>query len=40
MERFWNIVHYFAYHADIKLTWYFYKYKGAFKLLKITFVRF
>ena len=39
MERFWNTVYYFAYRADIKLTWYFYKYTGAFLLLNLSFMR-
>ena len=39
MERFWNIVHYFAYKADIKLTWYFYKYTGVFFLLNLSFMK-
>ena len=39
MERFWNIVHYFAYRADCKLTYCFYKYTGCFKLYDIPFIR-
>ena len=39
MERFWNIILYFAYRADIKLTWYFYKYIGAFLFLNLPFMK-
>jgi len=35
MERFWNIIHYFTYRADCRLTFYFYKYIGAFKLYNL-----
>ena len=39
MERFWNIIYYFAYRADDKLTWYFYKYTGLLKLYNLPFYK-
>ena len=39
MERFLNIVYYFAFRADAKFTYYTYKYTGVFKLLNTPYMK-
>ena len=39
MERFWNIIHYFAYRADCRFKYYLYKYTGIFKLYNCPWTR-
>ena len=39
MERFWNIIYYFVYRANCKLTYNYFKYTGLRKLYKTPFIK-